>query len=108
MPGVLSKSLFLGLAFFGFASVASASDQFAVIYNNAKNDGGFNESAFTGVTKVKAEAEMQGLSPAIAEPVWRTLIDRCIAYEFESFDNLKPGLDNSFFSVDKFASEYTL
>ena len=47
------------------------------------------------VTKVKAEAERQGLSPAIAEPVWRTLIDRCIAYEFESFDRLKPGLDNS-------------
>ena len=36
-----------------------------------------------------------GLSTAIAEPVWRTLIDRCIAYEFESFDRLKPGLDNS-------------
>lgn len=47
------------------------------------------------VSKVKAEAERQGLSPAIAEPVWRTLIDRCIAYEFESFDRLKPGLDNS-------------
>lgn len=47
------------------------------------------------VEKVKAEAERQGLSPAIAEPVWRTLIDRCIAYEFESFDRLKPGLDNS-------------
>lgn len=47
------------------------------------------------VTKVKAEAERQGLSQAIAEPVWRTLIDRCIAYEFESFDRLKPGLDNS-------------
>jgi len=47
------------------------------------------------VAKVKAEAERQGLSPAIAEPVWRTLIDRCIAYEFESFDRLKPGLDNS-------------
>ena len=47
------------------------------------------------ISKVKAEAEAQGLSPAIAEPVWRTLIDRCIAYEFESFDRLKPGLDNS-------------
>ncbi|MEP1142792.1 MAG: chorismate mutase [Henriciella sp.] len=47
------------------------------------------------VAKVKAEAEKQGLSPAIAEPVWRTLIDRCIAYEFESFDRRKPGLDNS-------------
>ena len=47
------------------------------------------------IQKVKAEADRQGLSPAIAEPVWRTLIDRCIAYEFESFDRLKPGLDNS-------------
>lgn len=47
------------------------------------------------VAKIKAESERQGLSPAIAEPVWRTLIDRCIAYEFESFDRLKPGLDNS-------------
>ena len=47
------------------------------------------------VQKVKDEAERQGLSPAIAAPVWRTLIDRCIAYEFESFDRLKPGLDNS-------------
>lgn len=47
------------------------------------------------IRKVKAESERQGLSPAIAEPVWRTLIDRCIAYEFESFDRLKPGLDNS-------------
>lgn len=47
------------------------------------------------VSKVKAEANRQGLSLAIAAPVWRTLIDRCIAYEFESFDRLKPGLDNS-------------
>ncbi len=47
------------------------------------------------VSKVKAEAENRGLSTAIAEPVWRTLIDRCIAYEFEAFDHLKPGLDNS-------------
>ena len=47
------------------------------------------------VSKVKAAAGQQGLSAAIAEPVWRTLIDRCIAYEFESFDRLKPGLDNS-------------
>ncbi|MEM0985995.1 MAG: chorismate mutase [Pseudomonadota bacterium] len=38
------------------------------------------------VSKVRAAAEAAGLSPAIAEPVWRTLIDRCIAYEFEAFD----------------------
>ncbi|MEM5517090.1 chorismate mutase [Henriciella sp. AS95] len=47
------------------------------------------------ITKVVAEAKRQGLSPAIAEPVWRTLIDRCIAYEFEAFDALKPGLDKA-------------
>ena len=38
------------------------------------------------VSKVSAAAKAAGLSVAIAEPVWRTLIDRCIAYEFESFD----------------------
>ena len=38
------------------------------------------------VSKVGAAAETVGLSRAIAEPVWRTMIDRCIAYEFESFD----------------------
>ena len=42
------------------------------------------------ITKVKAAAVAAGLSPAIAEPVWRTMIDRCIAYEFEAFDALKP------------------
>ena len=31
------------------------------------------------VDKVKAAARKSGLSEAIAEPVWRTLIDRCIA-----------------------------
>jgi len=38
------------------------------------------------VAKVAAEAAAAGLSRAIAEPVWRTLIDRCIAYEFERWD----------------------
>lgn len=38
------------------------------------------------VAKVKAEARAQGLSEAIAEPVWRLLIERCIAYEFEAWD----------------------
>ena len=36
--------------------------------------------------KVKAAATDAGLAHAIAEPVWRTLMDRCIAYEFASFD----------------------
>lgn len=47
------------------------------------------------IAKVLAEAKRQGLSPAIAEPVWRTLIDRCIAYEFRSFDKRSPGLDKA-------------
>ncbi len=38
------------------------------------------------VTKVKASARAAGLSEEIAEPVWRTLIDRCIAYEFSVWD----------------------
>ena len=41
------------------------------------------------VAKVKAEAERQGLSNEIAEPVWRLLIERCIAYEFEVWDALR-------------------
>lgn len=41
------------------------------------------------VAKVKASAREAGLSEAIAEPVWRTLIDRCIAYEFEVWDRTK-------------------
>ncbi|WP_242918053.1 chorismate mutase [Caulobacter sp. CCUG 60055] len=41
------------------------------------------------VAKVKAAAREAGLSEAIAEPVWRTLIDRCIAYEFNAWDQLK-------------------
>jgi isochorismate pyruvate lyase len=40
------------------------------------------------VAKVTAAAAAQGLSAAIAEPVWRTLIARCIAHEFEVFDRL--------------------
>ncbi len=41
------------------------------------------------VSKVLAAAGPAGLSPAIAEPVWRTLIDRCIAHEFETFDRTR-------------------
>jgi len=35
------------------------------------------------VAKVLAEAGKRGLSKRIAEPVWRELIDRCIAHEHE-------------------------
>lgn len=38
------------------------------------------------VAKVLKGAAEKGLSPAIAEPVWRALIDRCIAHEFAAFD----------------------
>jgi isochorismate pyruvate lyase len=41
------------------------------------------------VSKVKAEARRQGLSEAIAEPVWRLLIERCIAHEFERWDAMR-------------------
>ncbi len=38
------------------------------------------------VAKVKMAARDAGLSESIAEPVWRLLIDRCIAYELEDWD----------------------
>jgi len=38
------------------------------------------------VEKVVAEAAKQGLSESIAEPVWRKLIERCIAFEFGEWD----------------------
>ncbi|MEX6631952.1 chorismate mutase [Hyphococcus lacteus] len=38
------------------------------------------------VTKILAEAEKQGLSKRIAEPVWRIMIDRCIDHEHEIWD----------------------
>lgn len=40
------------------------------------------------IERVKAQAVLKGLSTAIAEPVWRTLISRCIAYEFEVWDQV--------------------
>ena len=38
------------------------------------------------IAKVLAAARSAGLSSAIAEPVWRTLIDRSIAHEFAAFE----------------------
>lgn len=38
------------------------------------------------VAKVLVAAKDAGLSAAIAEPVWRVLVDRCIAHEFAMFD----------------------
>jgi isochorismate pyruvate lyase len=41
------------------------------------------------IDKVKAAARQAGLSEEIAEPVWRTLIARCIAHEFGVWDTLR-------------------
>jgi isochorismate pyruvate lyase len=41
------------------------------------------------VAKVKTEARRRGLSEEIAEPVWRTLVERSIAYEFEVWDAIR-------------------
>ena len=40
------------------------------------------------VAKVKACARQAGLSDAIAEPLWRVLVDLCIAYELDQWDRL--------------------
>lgn len=41
------------------------------------------------VAKVLAAAAAAGLPAGIAEPVWRLLIERCIAHEFQVFDSLR-------------------
>lgn len=41
------------------------------------------------LAKVKAEAERRGLAWSIAEPVWRAMMERCIAYEFDVWDQLR-------------------
>jgi len=38
------------------------------------------------VQKVLAEADRAGLSRAIAEPLWRLLIEKSIAHEYDVFD----------------------
>ena len=43
------------------------------------------------VAKVKAAAREAGLSEDIAEPVWRLMIERCIAHEFVEWDRLREG-----------------
>ncbi len=40
------------------------------------------------VAKVKASAKDAGLSDAIAETVWRVLVELCIAHELEVWDRL--------------------
>ena len=41
------------------------------------------------VAKVKAAATAAGLSHEIAEPVWRLLIERCIAHELAQWDHIR-------------------
>ncbi|MEP6343471.1 MAG: chorismate mutase [Maricaulaceae bacterium] len=41
------------------------------------------------VSKVLVEAKTAGLSADIAEPVWRKLIERCIAHEFDMWDTTR-------------------
>jgi isochorismate pyruvate lyase len=43
------------------------------------------------VANVLAHAQAAGLSSAIAEPVWRTLIEASIAHEFEAWDREREG-----------------
>lgn len=41
------------------------------------------------VRKVLAFADREGLPAEVAEPVWRLLIERCIAHELNAFDRLR-------------------
>ncbi len=47
------------------------------------------------VEKVLTEARKQGLSEDIAEPVWRLLIERCIAFEYSEWDKIREGQKQS-------------
>ncbi|MEM9810169.1 MAG: chorismate mutase [Pseudomonadota bacterium] len=40
------------------------------------------------VQKVLETAQLEGLSPRIAEPVWRELVERCIQHEAEVWKSL--------------------
>lgn len=42
------------------------------------------------VDKVKSQATKNGLSHDIVEPVYRLLIEKCIAHEFNTFDKIYP------------------
>lgn len=42
------------------------------------------------ISKVLVAAGREGLSRDIAEPVWRVLIERCIAHEFERWREMRP------------------
>jgi isochorismate pyruvate lyase len=40
------------------------------------------------LAKVKVTCASEGFPPEIAEPVWRALMEGCIAHEFDVFDEL--------------------
>ena len=46
------------------------------------------------VRKVLTEADRAGLSRAIAEPIWRLLIEKSIEHEFSVFDGKKKSAAN--------------
>jgi isochorismate pyruvate lyase len=46
------------------------------------------------VRKVLTEADRAGLSRAIAEPIWRLLIEKSIEHEFSVFDGKKKATAN--------------
>ena len=53
-------------------------------------DADFDQARIDDVmAKVLVAAEAHNLSPDIAEPVWRLLIDRCIAHEFATWDRTR-------------------
>jgi len=41
------------------------------------------------LAKVRAVAEERGIDPALVEAVYRTLVERSIAHEFQVFDRLR-------------------
>lgn len=43
------------------------------------------------IERVTAAANAAGLSVEIAEPVWRKLVERCIAHEFVEWDRIRKG-----------------
>ncbi len=56
----------------------------------ANRDAVYDEARIEDVVaKVLVSAKAQGLSADIAEPVWRKLIERCIAHEFEMWDKTR-------------------
>jgi isochorismate pyruvate lyase len=57
---------------------AAIKSQRTAVYDQARID--------DVIAKVLAAARSVGLSVAIAEPVWRTLVDRSIAHELAVFD----------------------